>query len=74
MERFAILGWGSCPCGGRYEHRHVEVAMTVHDEAIALLDVPQGVCPLCGSRVYKAEMLARIETIMKDTPVARPSG
>jgi len=39
--------------------------MTVGEKQIVLNDVPQGVCPQCGSRVYKAEMLERIEATMK---------
>jgi hypothetical protein len=63
--------YGACPCaGGEYEARLVEVRMRARgskagDEAIVVLrDVPQGVCLACGSRVYKAEVLARIEAVM----------
>jgi YgiT-type zinc finger domain-containing protein len=63
--------WGGCPCGGRYEHRLVEVNMTVDGRRITLTDVPQGACPNCGSRVYKAEMLARIEGVMKNESLDR---
>ena len=59
------LEYGTCPCGGKYENRFVEVRMTVGDKQIVLNDVPQGACPQCGSRVYKAEMLERIEAMMK---------
>jgi hypothetical protein len=39
--------------------------MRVGEKEIKLNDVPQGACPWCGSRVYKAEMLERIEATMK---------
>ena len=39
--------------------------MTVNGKVVVLTDVPQGACPLCGSRVYKAEVLERIESLMK---------
>lgn len=52
--------FGRCPCGGTYESRLVEIR---RDERV-LEDVPQGGCDLCGSRVYRADMLERIEMLM----------
>ncbi|WP_409467330.1 hypothetical protein [Streptomyces sp. HC307] len=44
----------------------MEVRFTGPDDAAkVLLDVPQGTCPLCGSRVYKLAVLQRIETAFK---------
>jgi YgiT-type zinc finger domain-containing protein len=57
--------YGGCPCGGTYENRRVEVAMTVDDNKIQLSGIPQGACPVCGSRVYKLGVLERIEATMK---------
>jgi hypothetical protein len=37
--------------------------MTVRGEPVVLTDVPQGACPICGSRVYKTEVLERIEAL-----------
>jgi YgiT-type zinc finger domain-containing protein len=56
--------YGRCPCTGVYENRTVEVRMTVGGEAVVLENVPQGACPICGSRVYKTEVLERIEALM----------
>jgi hypothetical protein len=39
--------------------------MTVDGEQVLLEDVPQGACPLCGSRVYKRVVLTAIETVMR---------
>ena len=61
-----MLNYGTCPCSGRYENRLVEVRMTVGGKVIVLADVPQGTCPLCGSRVYKVEILERIESLLKE--------
>jgi YgiT-type zinc finger domain-containing protein len=58
--------FGGCACGGTFEDRVVTVTMTVHDERIVLDDVPQGACPVCGSRVYKLAVLGRIEGLMKE--------
>lgn len=71
MPQSAAFEWGQCPCGGRYENRFVEVNMTVDGRKVTLSDVPQGACPNCGSRVYKAETLARIESAMRNEPVDR---
>jgi len=57
--------FGRCPCGGTYESKLVEVRMTVQGEVVVLSDVPQGACPVCGSRVYKAGMLEDIEALMR---------
>jgi hypothetical protein len=48
-----------------YEERYVEVRMTVEGKPIVLTNVPQGACPLCGSRIYKASILESIEAIMR---------
>jgi YgiT-type zinc finger domain-containing protein len=65
MADYGKLDYGRCPCGGKYDRRAVEVRLTVNGKVIVLTDVPQGACPNCGSRVYKAEVLERIETLMK---------
>jgi len=59
------VDYGRCPCGGAYERRAVEVRMTVDDQVVVLEDVPQGSCPECGSRVYKAATLVGIESAMR---------
>ena len=55
--------YGRCGCGGTFEPHKVEVRLTLGDESIVLPEVPQGACALCGSRVYKAEVLELIEAI-----------
>lgn len=57
------IEYGSCPCTGVYEKRTVEITMTVDGETVVLENVPQGACPFCGSRVYKTEVLERIEAL-----------
>lgn len=64
MAESAAYWWGRCPCTGTYERRSVEVRMTVNGAVILLSEVPQGACPNCGSRVYKAEQLERVEATM----------
>lgn len=63
--------YGRCPCTGAYENRFVEVRMTVNGKVVVLTSVPQGACPMCGSRVYKAEVLERIESLMKNERFAK---
>jgi YgiT-type zinc finger domain-containing protein len=57
--------YGRCPCSGAYERKFVEVRMKVQGKVVVLTQVPQGACPMCGSRVYKADVLQRIELLMK---------
>jgi YgiT-type zinc finger domain-containing protein len=68
MTESKMLEYGRCPCSGVYERRAVEVRMTVQGTVIVLSNVPQGACPLCGSRVYKADVLETIEALMKGEP------
>ena len=63
-----VREYGTCPCGGRYEPRLVEVRMAVDHEPVTLQNVPQGACPVCGSRVYKASILHMIELVMRGAP------
>jgi hypothetical protein len=67
-----LTHWGACPCGGMYETRIVEVRMTVGDDVALLEDVQQGACPNCGSRIYKAGLLERIECLMRDRQAPAP--
>lgn len=71
MADYAKRDYGRCPCGGRYENRYVEVRLTVSGKVVVLTQVPQGACPHCGSRVYKAEVLERIELLMKGKQVRK---
>jgi hypothetical protein len=67
-----MTDYGRCPCGGWYEARSVRVSFSVGRQVPLDLDaVPQGACPVCGSRVYKAELLERIEAIYRNEPSDR---
>jgi YgiT-type zinc finger domain-containing protein len=54
-----------------YNNRSVEVRLTVEGKVVVLTGVPQGACPNCGSRVYKGEVLERIESLMKGARVRK---
>jgi YgiT-type zinc finger domain-containing protein len=73
MRRLPIE-YGQCPCSGKYEQRRVEVRLTVDGKVVVLTNMPQGACPKCGSRVYKAEVLERIEALMKSSRPNAASG
>ena len=64
-------GW--CTCRGHYEDKRVEVRMTVAGEVLTLTDVAQGACPVCGARVYRPDVLERIEQLMRSGG-SSPSG
>ena len=59
---------GACPCGGAYEDRWVEVRLVAPSSGheTLLQSIPQGVCPVCGSRVYHASDLNRIELVFRE--------
>jgi hypothetical protein len=67
----APLHFGQCPCGGKYDSKVVEIRMTTTHPPTILSNVFQGACPRCGSRVYKAATLERVEAVFKDEPVDR---
>jgi YgiT-type zinc finger domain-containing protein len=71
MADYAKRDYGRCPCTGTYENRAVEVRLTVQGKVVVLTAVPQGACPNCGSRVYKGEVLERIESLMKSDRVRK---
>ena len=58
------IEYGHCPCTGLYEHRSIEVELVVEEKAVVLTGIPQGECPLCGSQVYKMQIMERIEALM----------
>jgi hypothetical protein len=57
--------YGYCPCTGTYEHRFIEVELSVAQRNVVIKDIPQGECPICGSQVYKMQVMERIETLMR---------
>jgi len=68
------IEFGTCPCGGRYETSFVEVRLNARTPPVVLTDIPQGSCPQCGSRVYKRDVLERIESLMREKDVALSLG
>ncbi len=65
---------GTCRCRGTYDRRRVEVRMIVAGDQVVFADVPQGVCPRCGSRVYKLAELEILESVMKERPLRSAAG
>jgi YgiT-type zinc finger domain-containing protein len=65
VVNYSNRDYGRCPCGTAYGWRAVEVRLKVDGKVVVLTQVPQGSCPSCGSRVYKGEVLERIELLMK---------
>ena len=59
--------FGTCACGGQFEARVVAVTAprTGRKQDAQLLEVEQGVCPKCGSRVYKARALQSVEAAFR---------
>ncbi len=68
------IAFGRCPCGGSYETRMIEVRVSSGGTVHVVTGVPQGACPACGSRIYKAHVLARLEALMHGPAVAPQDG
>jgi hypothetical protein len=68
METLGSL-YGMCPCGADYEPRLVTVRFGDTGPEEQLQDVPQGVCPACGSHVFKADQLEAMEAAFRALPV-----
>lgn len=64
MQASVDVQYGTCPCGGRFDSREVDIhiARPGGESPLVLAGVPQGVCPKCGSRVYKVHVLQYIES------------
>lgn len=71
MVDYAKRDYGRCPCTGTYDNRAVEVRLNLNGKTLVLTDVPQGACPNCGSRVYKPEVIQRVESLMKGKQVSK---
>ncbi len=71
MADYGKPDYGRCPCTGFYEGRQVEVRLNVKGKIVVLKKVPQGTCTACGSRVYKAETMERIESLFKAARVRK---
>ena len=59
--------FGTCACGGAFEEHEVAVTArrTGRRKDVPLLGVSQGVCPICGSRVYKPWSLQSLEAAFR---------
>jgi len=58
---------GCSYCGGRVQERLVTKACWWGEQLIALVEnVPAGVCEQCGERYYKADVLKRIEVLLRE--------
>jgi hypothetical protein len=59
--------FGTCACGGAFEEHVVAVRAPGKGrrKAAQLLEVEEGVCPVCGSRVYKTRSLQAVESAFR---------
>jgi len=65
MMASAVVDWGRCICAQALQHEWIDVPRTVDGRPAPLTDVPRGRCVACGSRVYRAESLGRVEAVLK---------
>jgi hypothetical protein len=59
--------FGTCACGGAFEEQVVAVTAPGKGrrKGAQLLEVEEGVCPVCGSRVYKTRSLQAVESAFR---------
>jgi hypothetical protein len=59
--------FGTCACGGAFEERIVPVTAPRSGKKrdAQLLEVEQGVCPICNRRVYKPLSLQCVEAAFR---------
>ena len=57
--------YGNCWCMTPYQGRYLEVRLKVQEKIVVLSEVPQGVCDRCAFKVYKPEVLWRLETLVR---------
>ena len=59
--------FGTCACGGAFEERVVPVKTLRkgRKKAAQLLEVEEGVCTVCGRRVYKTLSLQSVEAAFR---------
>jgi len=64
--------FGTCACGGAFERRVAAVTAPRRGrkKSARLLEVEEGVCPICGSRVYKARSLQSVEAAFRALQLA----
>ena len=68
MAQADPIDFGQCSCTGTYALNWVEVRFTAADGGVvSATDVPQGRCPKCGSRCYKAWELRVLEDRLRIT-------
>jgi hypothetical protein len=59
--------FGTCACGGAFEE-HVVAARAPRKgrrKSAELLEIEEGICPVCGSRVYKPRTLQSVEAAFR---------
>ena len=64
--------FGTCACGGAFEGHVVAVTAPRKGKrkGAALLEVEEGICPVCGSRVYKTPSLQSVEAAFRALQLA----
>jgi hypothetical protein len=64
--------FGTCACGGAFEEHVVAVKAPRKGrrKGAQLLEVEEGVCPVCKSRVYKPRSLQSVEAAFRALKLA----
>jgi hypothetical protein len=58
--------YGKCACGTEFDAVVVELRFGALEPEYVLRDVPQASCPTCGTRVFTASVIERVEAAYRD--------
>ena len=65
--------YGSCHvCGGRVEEQLTEQTVHAGQEWVLIRSVPTGVCTKCGEQIFRWQVSAKLEEILKQRNSTSP--
>jgi len=65
--------YGRCHvCGGRMEERLTSQGFEEEGEWVLIRSVPTGVCTRCGEKVFRGNLLERLEQIRQERKLRQP--
>ena len=59
--------YGKCECGGKIIETRISYYRKFNKKIYVFENVPIGICKECGERIFKGEVLERLEEISKNS-------
>jgi len=60
------MTYGRCECGGDIVEKRISLIRRYNGNPIEFQNVPVGICINCGERIYKGEILQKLEEQARD--------